>query len=100
MARLDMTGVTDLWNRIGDVFARKAEAAKSLVLNGTSLVLNAADGNQLSSVGLSSTFATNDYVMTNCIYSAGIEFNAGTGLITIRFYNGYGTEVDSVAWTS
>ena len=58
MARLDMTGLVDLWNRIGDVFARRLEAAGSMALSGTSIVMSSLTGSQLASVDLGNTFAT------------------------------------------
>lgn len=58
MARLDLGGLRDLWYRIDDIFARLTEAAHSLSWNGTTLTLNAAAGNQLSSVNLDSGLAT------------------------------------------
>lgn len=58
MARLDLGGLRDLWYRIDDIFARLTEAAHSLSWNGTTLTLNAAAGNQLSSVNLDSGLAS------------------------------------------
>lgn len=58
MARLDLGGLRDLWYRIDDIFARLTEAAGSLALSGTSLVLSAVSGGTLSTVDLNGTFAT------------------------------------------
>lgn len=58
MARLDLGGLRDLWYRIDDIFARLTEAAHSLSWDGTTLTMNAAAGNQLSSVNLDSGLAT------------------------------------------
>lgn len=58
MAYVDYDYIKALWERIGTVFARKTKAAASLVLSGTSLVMNAVSGDQLASVDLGSTFAT------------------------------------------
>ena len=99
MSRLDATGLNQLWQRVSDVFARKAEAAKSLTLSNTTLNLSAVNGDNLSTVSLGSTFATNDYVQNNCITSTGITYEPSTGLITIHFYNALAVEVDSVSFT-
>lgn len=58
MARLDLGGLRDLWYRIDDIFARLTEAAGSIALSGTSLVLSAVSGGTLSTVDLNGTFAT------------------------------------------
>lgn len=58
MARLDLGGLRDLWYRIDDIFARITEAAGSIALSGTSLVLSSVAGGTLSTVDLDGTFAT------------------------------------------
>lgn len=58
MAYLNMRGLDDLWARIGEVFGRRTQAAGNQTLNGTVLALVAIDGNQLASIDLNDTFAT------------------------------------------
>jgi hypothetical protein len=80
MSRFDETAMYQFWNRIGDVFARRLEAAKSLVLSGTSLVLSAVSGQQLASVNLAGTFATNA--------TAGHSLSISGRTITLKNVNG------------
>jgi hypothetical protein len=99
MAHVDMEQIKALWERTSEEFARQAKAIGSILFSGTTLSWSSASGDLAGSVDLAGTFATNDYVLSNAIMSAGIDYEASTGLITIHFYNGRAVEVDSVSFT-
>lgn len=90
MAYLNMQGLTSLWNKISEVFARKTKAAASLVLSGTSLVMSAVSGDQLASVDLGGTFATD----------AEAAHSLSSTDFTLSLKNVNGTQLSSVALTS
>lgn len=86
MARLDLGGLRDLWYRIDDIFARLTEAAGSIALSGTSLVLSAVSGGTLSTIDLDGTFATD----AEAGHSLALDAN------TLRLRNVGGTNLSSI----
>lgn len=103
MAYLDTRGLNDLWARIGAVFARLTQAAGSLALSGTSLILTSCAGGQLSSVDLNGTFATDQEVQqaiqngtqgmltrtaADGRYARGLTYIESTKQLTLRDGNG------------
>lgn len=99
MAHVDMEHIKALWERTSETFARQAKALGGILFSGTTLSWSSASGDYVGGVDLAGTFATNDYVLDNCITSADVSYEASTGLVTIRFYNGRDVEVDSVSFT-
>jgi len=99
MAHVDMEQIKALWERTSETFARQAKALGGILFSGTTLSWSSASGDLAGSVDLADTFATNDYVLDNCIMSTDVTFEATTGLVTIHFYNGRAVEVDSVSFT-
>lgn len=103
MAYLDSRGLGDLWERIGAIFARLTQAAGSLSLSGTSLILTSVSGGQLSSVDLNTTFATDQEVQqaissetegmltrsaADGLYARSLTYIESTGALTLRDGNG------------
>jgi len=99
MAHVDMEQIKALWERTSEEFARQAKALGGIILSGTTLSWSSASGDYVGGVDLAGTFATNDYVLDNCIMSADVSFDGSTGLVTIHFYNGRAVELDSVSFT-
>lgn len=58
MAWLDDIGLSQLWDRISSVFARKTEAGGSLGWNGSTITLYSVTGGALDSENLDSGLAT------------------------------------------
>lgn len=103
MSYLDTRGLNDLWDRIGAVFARLTQAAGSLALSGTSLILTSCSGAQLSSVDLNGTFATDQEVQNaissgtsgmltrssaDGLYARSLTYVSSTKQLTLRDGNG------------
>lgn len=103
MAYLNPRGLDELWDRISSIFGRKTQAAGSQNLNGTTIVLLAIDGNELSSIDLGATFVTKDELdaaisegttglltrsAADGLYARSQTYVEGTKALTLRDGNG------------